>query len=95
MSPNILVTAATGVTGSAAIANLIKVGHQVRALAHREDDRSHALQASGSEVVFGDFNDYLAIKSAHKGKTPCIAWRMNAGRNPMPTRCPGKNLGRT
>ena len=66
MSPNILVTAATGVTGSAAIANLLKTGHKVRALAHREDDRSRALQASGAEVVFGDFNDYLAIKSALK-----------------------------
>ncbi len=62
----ILITAATGLTGHAAVTNLIKKGHPVRALAHREDDRSRALQGMGAEVVFGDFDDFSAMKAALK-----------------------------
>ena len=64
---NILITAATGLTGSAAVNSLIKNGHQVRALAHREDDRSRALQNLGAEVVFGDLDDFSAVKAALRG----------------------------
>lgn len=63
----ILVTAATGLTGQAATTTLLKRGHKVRAMAHREDERSHALQALGAEVVFGDFNDFSAVKRALQG----------------------------
>jgi uncharacterized protein YbjT (DUF2867 family) len=63
----ILITAATGLTGSAAIRNLLKKGHSVRAFAHRHDQRSRTLQDLGVEVVFGDLNDYSAIKVALKG----------------------------
>jgi NAD(P)H dehydrogenase (quinone) len=40
----VLVTGATGDTGRATIDELLARGHQVRALAHREDDRSKKLQ---------------------------------------------------
>src|SRR6267142_64012 len=49
-----LVTGATGATGVHAVELLLARGHQVRALAHREDDRSKQLQELGAEVVIGD-----------------------------------------
>ena len=50
-----LVTGATGDTGSHTVEQLLTRGHQVRALAHREDNRSKQLQKIGAEVVIGDF----------------------------------------
>src|SRR5258706_12669801 len=49
-----LVTGATGATGVQAVELLLARGHQVRALAHRDDDRSKQLQELGAEVVVGD-----------------------------------------
>ena len=49
-----LVTGATGATGVHAVELLLARGHQVRALAHRKDDRSKQLQELGAEVVIGD-----------------------------------------
>ncbi len=67
LSKNILITAATGLTGSAAARKLIEKGHSVRVLAHREDHRSRALQSLGAEVVFGDLDDFSAVKAALQG----------------------------
>jgi len=39
-----LVTGATGATGGATAAQLLDKGRQVRALVHREDERSEALR---------------------------------------------------
>ena len=66
-SANILITAATGFTGSAAIRSLIGKGHRVRAFAHRQDGRSRALEGLGAEVVYGDLNDFSDVKSALDG----------------------------
>jgi uncharacterized protein YbjT (DUF2867 family) len=60
----VLVTAATGFTGGAAVEELLARGRHVRALAHREDARSKRLQELGAEVVFGDFLDLDAIRAA-------------------------------
>lgn len=65
--PTILVTAATGATGRAALNNLLESGQKVRALAHRKDERSNALQRLGAEVVIGDFNDFHSVKAALVG----------------------------
>jgi len=54
--PKILITAATGATGRAATLSLIEAGERVRALAHRDDERSRSLEELGVEVVFGDLN---------------------------------------
>lgn len=63
-----LITAATGVTGKAAIATLQANGQQdIRALAHREDERSEQLRKQGVEVVFGDLLDFNAVKAALQG----------------------------
>ena len=48
------VTGVAGHTGSCTVERLLERGHAVRALAHREDDRSKRLQELGAEVVIGD-----------------------------------------
>jgi NAD(P)H dehydrogenase (quinone) len=40
IKPRIIVTAATGKTGSVVVGELLKAGYPVRALVHREDGRS-------------------------------------------------------
>ena len=47
LKPRILVTGATGKTGSVVVAELLKAGYPVRALVHQEDGRSARLQAQG------------------------------------------------
>jgi NAD(P)H dehydrogenase (quinone) len=49
-----LITGATGKTGRSATEILIKRGFAVRALVHREDERSAKLSAAGAEIVIGD-----------------------------------------
>ena len=49
-----LITGATGDTGRGATEILIKQGFAVRALVHREDERSARLSAAGAEIVIGD-----------------------------------------
>src|SRR5260370_8365469 len=62
-----LVTGATGDTGGHTVEQLLARGHQVRALAHRKDDRSKQLQNIGAEVVIGDFLDFDATRTVLKG----------------------------
>ncbi len=59
-----LVTGATGATGVHAVELLLARGHQVRALAHREDDRSKQLQELGAEVVIGDLLKLNDVRTA-------------------------------
>ena len=65
--PLILVTGATGKTGSHVVAQLIERGFPVRALARSRDDRSERLERLGAEVVLGDFLDLQSIRSAMRG----------------------------
>jgi uncharacterized protein YbjT (DUF2867 family) len=59
-----LVTGATGATGGYAVERLLERRHAVRALAHREDDRSKRLQELGAEVVIGDLLKLNEVRSA-------------------------------
>lgn len=59
--PRIVVTGATGKTGSVVVAELLRAGHPVRALAHREDGRSAALRRRGAEVAVADMSDVERI----------------------------------
>lgn len=61
MEKKVLITGATGVTGKHAIANLLKMNIPVRALVHRLDERSVALETQGVEVVEGDLSDFNKI----------------------------------
>src|SRR5260221_11229581 len=63
----ILVPGATGDTGRATVDELLARGHQVRALAHREDERSKKLQERGVEVVYGDLLDFGQVRAALGG----------------------------
>jgi NAD(P)H dehydrogenase (quinone) len=63
----VLVTGATGDTGRATVEELLARGHQVRALAHGQDERSKALRDRGVEVVYGDLLDFGQVRSALSG----------------------------
>lgn len=63
----VLVTGATGDTGRATVDELLARGHRVRALAHRQDERSKKLQDRGVEVVYGDLLDFGQVKAALNG----------------------------
>jgi uncharacterized protein YbjT (DUF2867 family) len=69
MSSNgvILVTGATGQTGSKTIELLLQRGHRVRALVHSADARAEKLQAAGVEVAVGDLLDLEAVGAALAG----------------------------
>src|ERR1700749_388972 len=67
MARNILITGATGKTGSHAASTLLGQGHRVRALVHRADERAARLAAAGAEVVTGDLLDLDAVSRAAKG----------------------------
>src|SRR5213593_4018058 len=59
-----LVTGATGDTGGYTVEQLLERGHAVRALAHREDDRSKRLEKMGAEVVIRDFLKFNDVRAA-------------------------------
>src|SRR5260370_36131636 len=62
-----LVTGATGDTGGYTVEQLLERGHAVRALAHREDDRSNRLEKMGAEVLIGDFLKFNDVRAAMQG----------------------------
>jgi NAD(P)H dehydrogenase (quinone) len=62
--PRIIVTGATGKTGSVVVAELLKAGYPVRAMVHREDDRSARLKAQGADIVVADMSDVERIADA-------------------------------
>ena len=64
IKPRIVVTGATGKTGSVVVAELLKAGYPVRALAHRDDARSAQLKAQGAEVAVVDMSDVERVTEA-------------------------------
>lgn len=62
--PRILVTAATGKTGSLVVAELLKAGYPVRAMVHREDIRASRLKSLGAEIVVADLSDVESVGAA-------------------------------
>jgi NAD(P)H dehydrogenase (quinone) len=66
MKPRIVVTGATGKTGSVVVAELLKAGYPLRALVHREDARSARLRAQGAEVVVAEMSDVERVADALK-----------------------------
>lgn len=65
----ILVTGATGATGTSAIKELLAIHVPVRALIHKKDERSAQLSAQGVEIVEGDLLDFNAVSEALNGIT--------------------------
>ncbi|MGC2030166.1 MAG: NmrA family NAD(P)-binding protein [Steroidobacteraceae bacterium] len=66
LKPRILVTGATGKTGSRAVAELLKAGYPVRAMVHGEDGRSARLTAQGAEIAVTDMCDVERVADALK-----------------------------
>ena len=67
--PVVLITGATGSTGTIAIARLLELNVPVRALVHKVDERSEKLGAQGVEIVEGDLSDFDSVSTALKGVT--------------------------
>jgi NAD(P)H dehydrogenase (quinone) len=65
--PKVLVTGATGKTGTSSVLLLLKKSYPVRALVRREDARSAALQAAGAEIFVGSLEDPIAVHEAMRG----------------------------
>lgn len=55
--PKILVTGATGKTGSVIVQELLRLGWPVRAVVRTDDGRSAQLKKLGAEVVAADMYD--------------------------------------
>jgi NAD(P)H dehydrogenase (quinone) len=67
MRPTILVTGATGKTGAGVVEQLRARDWPVRALVHREDERSQRLRRLGAEVVVADMHDPDQLADALRG----------------------------
>jgi nucleoside-diphosphate-sugar epimerase len=57
IKPRIVVTGATGKTGSVVSNGLLQAGYPVRAMVHREDGRSARLKALGAGIVVTEMSD--------------------------------------
>src|SRR5260370_3084444 len=64
--PRIIVTGATGKTGSAVATELLTAGYPVRAMVHREDWRSARLRAQGADIAAVDMSDVERVADALK-----------------------------
>jgi NAD(P)H dehydrogenase (quinone) len=62
-----LVIGATGKTGKHTVQRLLEKGHGVRAMVHKEDDRSEALRITGVEVVAGELLEHEDVIRAAAG----------------------------
>lgn len=65
--PRILVTGATGKTGSAVAERLLREGRRVRALARTQDERTERLQRLGAEIAVASAHDPDQLAAALKG----------------------------
>jgi 2-alkyl-3-oxoalkanoate reductase len=63
----ILVTGATGFTGSALVHRLLAIGHVVVGLDYKEGLHSDALRSSGAEIVIGSVTDPPAVRRSMDG----------------------------
>ena len=59
-----LVSGASGSVGSKMVRILLERGHQVRAMVHKQDERSEKLTQQGAETVVCDFSDLRGLRKA-------------------------------
>src|ERR1700737_1238582 len=62
-----LVIGATGKTGHYTVQHLLERGHAVRAMVHKEDERSEALRGTGGEVGVGELLEHDDVIRAAAG----------------------------
>jgi NAD(P)H dehydrogenase (quinone) len=65
--PKILITGATGKTGSATALQLLAKGYPVRAFVHREDARIESLRSAGAEIFAGSLEDFADLRCVMRG----------------------------
>ena len=65
--PKVLITGATGKTGSAAALQLLSLGYPVRALITCQDARSERLRQAGAEFVVGSLEDPVELETSMRG----------------------------
>ncbi|MCK5488964.1 MAG: NmrA family NAD(P)-binding protein [Gemmatimonadetes bacterium] len=63
----ILVTGATGKTGSAVVRQLLDRGYPVRVTVRKRDERADRLESLGAEVFVADFHDLRSMRDAMEG----------------------------
>lgn len=66
IKPRIIVTGASGKTGTVVVTELLKAGYPVRAIVHREDGRSTRLKTQGAEIAVAEMSDVERIAGALK-----------------------------
>jgi NAD(P)H dehydrogenase (quinone) len=66
IKPRVIVSGATGKTGSVVVSELLKAGYPVRAMVRREDARSARLRAQGAEIAVAGMNDIERVAAAMK-----------------------------
>ena len=66
IKPRVLVTGATGKTGSVVVTELLQAGYPVRALVHRKDGRSEQLARQGAEIAVAEMSDVERVADALK-----------------------------
>jgi NAD(P)H dehydrogenase (quinone) len=64
IKPKILVTDATGKTGSLVVTELLNAGYPVRAIVRRQDGRSARLKAQGAEIAVAEMSDVERVAEA-------------------------------
>ena len=64
--PRILVTGATGKTGSPTTLGLLERGYPVRAFVHQLDQRAERLRQAGAEITVGSLEDFRDLTCALK-----------------------------
>ena len=62
--PRILVTGATGKTGSPTTLGLLEKGYPVRALVRQLDERAERLRQAGAEITVGSLEDFRDLTRA-------------------------------
>lgn len=65
--PTMLVTAASGKTGTATALQLLARGYPVRTMVRREDDRSDRLRKAGAEITVGSLEDLVDLQTSLAG----------------------------
>lgn len=65
--PKILVTSASGHTGSLVVKELLERGYPVRAFVRRRDSRSERLRKAGAEIIVGNLFDMRDLRRALVG----------------------------
>jgi NAD(P)H dehydrogenase (quinone) len=76
----VLITGATGDTGRAAVRESLALGLQVRAMVHKYDARSGALETLGAEIVLGDLLEIDTIRAAMQGTDAAyFVWPVQPG----------------